>query len=152
MKSILIAALLVSLTACGSSQNENEQDSVPPADTTVTVQPVPVSSDSVRDYLSQSCVADLYAQNPTSQFEFRNASLGYKTANGQPYFVLCGEFRSKAQDQWTEWIPFATIKTAAYEQWQGAPAISYCADTALMRNMMDISPMIQTKMDSLQKQ
>lgn len=69
---------------------------------------------------------------------------------GEKVYLLCGQFRSKTQEKWGEWIPFTTIRTLDYEQWLGDQALHYCRDsTVVWVSDNDLSPALKARLDSL---
>jgi hypothetical protein len=104
-------------------------------------------------YLVRACAADVRKQYPEKEIEFNTSFSGYKSLpSGEKQDFLCGQFRVQERGQWGEWIPFATIKTSGYEQWQGAQASTFCKDEAIVWNSLDdISSSLQTMLESMPK-
>ncbi|QSX35034.1 hypothetical protein JYB87_07390 [Shewanella avicenniae] len=83
--------------------------------------------DETTGFLLKSAAADFVKQRakPTG---FRNIRLGYLRDNeGEPVYLLCGEFSSVETPGNPDWTQFATLKTERYEQWIGGSAEALCA-------------------------
>ena len=73
------------------------------------------------------------------------------TPSGEEQYMLCGEFLPAQQEGDAEWVPFATIKTAGYEQWIGMQAAGFCQHSPVIWDKVgDLSPALQSRLDSLQ--
>jgi hypothetical protein len=74
------------------------------------------------------------------------------TADGAAQYMLCGELSSAKNSGNAERTSFATIKTFGYEQWIGAQAVGLCQrDSIIWNSNNDLSPLLQSRLDSLSK-
>jgi hypothetical protein len=72
------------------------------------------------------------------------------TPSGEKQYILCGEFLPAHEGGKAEWMPFATIKTAPYEQWLGAQAAGFCKGSSVIWDKEpDLSPSLQSRLDAL---
>jgi len=70
-------------------------------------------------YLTSSAGNDFLANSP-GRIEVRNVRFGLRdTTGGRQSYVLCGDFRRRADGDTAQWVPFATVETSKYEQWLG---------------------------------
>jgi len=84
--------------------------------------------DTVVQFLITSASNDFRNHQPPTPIDFRNVKIGYiKSRNNEKIFVLCGEFLSQENKEWTE---FTTIKTSGYEQYLGKT--QYCQDATMI--------------------
>ena len=84
--------------------------------------------DAVVQFLITSASNDFRNHQPPTPIDFRNVKIGYiKSPNNEKTFVLCGEFLSKENKEWTE---FTTIKTSGYEQYLGKT--QYCQNATMI--------------------
>ena len=84
--------------------------------------------DTVVQYLITSASNDFRNHQPPTPIDFRNVKIGYiKAPNNDNIFLLCGEFLSQDNKEWTE---FTTIKTSGYEQYLGKT--QYCQDATMI--------------------
>ena len=84
--------------------------------------------DTVVQFLITSASNDFRNHQPPTPIDFRNVKIGYvKSPNNENIFLLCGEFLSQDNKEWTE---FTTIKTSWYEQYLGKT--QYCQDATMI--------------------
>jgi len=84
--------------------------------------------DTVVEFLITSASNDFSNHQPPTPIDFRNVKIGYiKSLNNEIIFVLCGEFLTRENKEWTE---FTTIKTSGYEQYLGKT--QYCQDATMI--------------------
>jgi len=105
----------------------------------------------VQDSLIEWSVADFSKHGP-SVTGVRNVHIrSQPLANGEPSYLLCGEFRSSSDVQGAEWTDFATIKTdPPYEQWIGSMAKTQCEHaTASTTQPQDLSAVLQARLDAI---
>ena len=103
----------------------------------------------VVDSLIGWAATDFHAQRASRPVRFRAVRSGWvPVPGGGRQYRLCGEYSPSSQGD-AQWIPFATIKTAPYEQWVGGNALTYCNDAALMRDAEDLSARLLRHFDSL---
>ena len=119
--------------------------------THASADPADQAPDEALQFLLSACVSDFNLQNQTTPIQFSTTALGYMTSPaGEKVYLLCGQFRSKTQEKWGEWIPFTTIRTLDYEQWLGDQALHYCRDsTVVWVSDNDLSPALKARLDSL---
>ena len=148
--SLLFLSIVMFSISCQNPANQNTSstDTITQAHSTVTIDDVP---DTVSEFLMLASVKDFKQHNPGRDLDFRNSKIGYKEkSNGEKVFMLCGEFRMKNQEKWSEWSPYTAIKTDPYEQWLGSQAASFLQDTAVVWfNSNDFSAKMKHKFDSL---
>ena len=116
-----------------------------------TARPDPALSselDSSREFLLASAAADFHAHGAPARV--RQVRMGHVVAaDGARRYMLCGEFLATQSQGDAPWTPFATLKTSGYEQWLGAPAASYCGPRIIWDDRDDLSPALQSRLDSL---
>jgi hypothetical protein len=72
------------------------------------------------------------------------------TSEGEPQYLLCGEFLAAQPGGKPVWTPFATIKTSGYEQWNGGQSVHYCRGQSVIWDKQgDLSSLLQSRFDSL---
>lgn len=108
------------------------------------------TSGSVPEDIAQALVAwsstDFTEHGPAVEM-VRNVHVRFETqANGEPSYLLCGQFRAEPE---SEWIHFATIKTDPYEQWIGGSAQSQCERaSAASTPSKDLTTALQAELDT----
>lgn len=103
-------------------------------------------------FLLASAAADFHKNaNPVPE-RFRGVQLGhFKTEGGEEQYVLCGEFLQQSEGAKAKWTPFATVKTASYEQWIGAQSKSFCRHSGMKwEGDPDLSPSLKLRLEALQ--
>jgi len=133
------AALLATLVliACGAA----------PA-TRAEPQPRNASTNAAVEFLLASAAADFKAHRPPYPARVRDVRIGYvMTPDGTRQYRLCGAFLPEGGN--AEWTPFATIRTSPYEQWLGGQAESYCGRPSIVWVEGDLSPALQSRIESL---
>ena len=146
-KVTLILIFVFFIVSCNKSPKEVKLDSVK-IEKAQDSESIITSKDSIINFLISASASDFHKQTGLSNLQFRNSHVGQKTSEtGEKMFLLCGEFKSKSDKNW---IPFATIKTSGYEQWQGSQALNFCKDsTVVWDNKNDLSQLVQKKLVSL---
>lgn len=111
----------------GSSKAISENESIP---------------DTIVQFLITSASKDFRNHQPPTPIDFRNVKIGYiKSINNEKTFILCGEFLSQENKEWTE---FATIKTSGYEQYIGKT--QYCQDATMVLTGKNLSIELRNKL------
>lgn len=91
--------------------------------------------DSVVQFLIISASDDFHTHQPPSAIDFRNVKIGYLLSKeNEKIFLLCGEFLSQENKEWTE---FTTIKTSGYEQYLGKT--QYCQEATMVLTDKNLS-------------
>ena len=61
-------------------------------------------------------------------------------------YVLCGDFRRRAEGDTAQWVPFATVEGTTYEQWLGETG--YCQTVSGAWNAADsLTTLLQRALD-----
>ena len=98
--------------------------------------------DTVVRFLITSAADDFRNHQPPTPIDFRNVKIGYiKSPNNEKIFILCGEFLSQENTEWTE---FTTIKTSGYEQYLGKT--QYCQDATMVLTDENLSVELKNKL------
>jgi len=98
--------------------------------------------DSIVQFLITSASKDFRNHQPPTPIDFRNLKIGYlKSPNSEKMFVLCGEFLSQENKEWTA---FTTIKTYGYEQYLGKT--QYCQDAIMVLTDESLSVELKNKL------
>lgn len=142
----LVIATLV-LAGCSTAPaTRSESPALSP--TPVVAPPQKGSIDPVVAFLLASAATDFHTHGPSGSIRFRDVRVGHLTTpSGEEQHMLCGQYLSEGK---TEWMPFATIKTSGYEQWNGAQAESFCQRSSINWDKAgDLSSLLQTRLDSL---
>lgn len=122
LKIITIIFIISAFVSCNSYKKEEGKDS------SSSISESKIIPDTVVQFLISSASDDFRNHQPTIPIDFRNVKIGYiKSSNNEITYVLCGEFLSKENKEWTE---FATIKTSGYEQYIGKT--NYCQDATMV--------------------
>ena len=131
----LIAALL--LAGC---------DRTPAARDATLAAAAAAAPDSVVEYLLASAAGDFHAHGPRPS-RFREVRLGQVVNDqGEKQYLLCGSVLPSGEGgKAGAWIPFATIKTSAYEQWIGGHPL--CQSQAVTWQDEDLSGALQRRVE-----
>lgn len=142
---VLLAILVV--TACNTAPS-TRSESPAASPTAVVAPPQKESIDPVVAFLLASAATDFHTHGPSGPLRFRDVRVGhFTTSSGEEQHMLCGQFLSEGK---TEWMPFATIKTSGYEQWNGDQAESFCQRSSITWDKAgDLTSLLQTRLDSL---
>lgn len=98
--------------------------------------------DSVTQFLITSASNDFRNHQPPTPIDFRNVKIGViKSQNNEKTFVLCGEFLSQENREWSE---FATVKTSGYEQYFGKT--QYCQDATMVLTDENLSAELKNRL------
>ena len=98
--------------------------------------------DTVVQFLITSASSDFRNHQPPTPIDFRNVKIGYiKSPNNEKIFILCGEFLSQENKEWTA---FTTIKTSGYEQYLGKT--HYCQDATMVLTDESLSVELKNKL------
>lgn len=110
-----------------------------------------VSLDSIVASLLAAAATDFHTHRPPDPVRFRGVRIGHvMTSRGDAQYLLCGEFLPAQEGANAEWTPFATIKTAPYEQWIGPQAAGLCQNASVIWDEVgDLSSSLQSRLDSL---
>jgi hypothetical protein len=108
------------------------------------------SIEQVVQFLLKSAATDFHTQGRADSIRFRDVRIGHvMTSSGAEQYMLCGQFL-RAPEGKAEWIPFVTIKTSGYEQWNGAQAAGFCERQSVIWDKQgDLSSALQSRFDSL---
>ncbi len=148
MQKIIILFLMITLTiSCNRSRKGTdtfkELDVKKESNNDATY----IVPDSINDFLILACLSDLKKQSHLSNIQFRDSYIGFKVSETRErHFFLCGQFKAEPKQIW---IPFATIKTLGYEQWQGVQSSAFCQDSTVVWSTNDLSKSLQEKLVSL---
>lgn len=108
------------------------------------------SKDTPLEFLLTAAAADFHAQHPSHTINFRKVHIGHvMTPGGEKQYMLCGQFLTARAEDKGGCAPFVTIKTSGYEQWLGDQAATFCKRPSILREKGDLSPLLQTRFDSL---
>lgn len=103
--------------------------------------------DSITDFLISAAVSDFKKQSHLSNIQFRDSRIGCQVSETKDkHYFLCGQYKPATEQNW---IPFATIKTMGYEQWQGGQSSTFCEDSTVVWSANDFSKSLQEKYTSL---
>ena len=109
------------------------------------------STDTPLQFLLNAAASDFHSQHAPHTIQFRKVRAGHiTTPDGQTQYLMCGQFLQAQPKDKSEWAPFVTIKTSGYEQYLGEQAASFCERPALVWDDRDLSPLLQTRFDSLE--
>ena len=146
-----LAALLGTLVLAGCSTPVTRNESHPASPTPVqTPELQKAATDPVVEFLLRSAATDFHTHNRSGSVRFRDVRLRHvKTPSGEDQYMLCGQFQPMQEADKSEWMPFATIKTSGYEQWNGAQAEGFCKGTSVKMEVGDLSSSLQSRLDSL---
>lgn len=129
--------LFMSAIICCNSNNKSETE-----DSSTAISENDGIPDTVVQFLITSASNDFRNHQPPTAIDFRNVKIGYvKSPNNEKTFVLCGEFLSQENKEWTE---FATIKTSGYEQYLGKT--QYCQDATMVLSDENLSVELKNKL------
>lgn len=109
------------------------------------------SIDPVVQFLLTAAATDFHTHRQSDPVRFRDVRIGHvMTPSGAEQYMLCGEFLPEQEGGKAEWMPFATIKTSGYEQWNGAQAAGFCQHSSVIWDKEgDLSSSLQSRLDSL---
>ncbi|HEY9165076.1 MAG TPA: hypothetical protein VIS48_02830 [Candidatus Kryptonia bacterium] len=138
------------LTACSTAPAASIQSQAVSQTQGVTPDSQKASIDSVIQFLITSAATDFYNYGP-HPISFRDVHIGhFITPSGEKQYMLCGQFLPAQKEGNGNWTPFVTIKTSGYEQYIGAQAAAFCQEVSvLLDKERDLSPLLQTRYDSL---
>ena len=138
------------LAACSTGPaTRNESKSASPTQAPAA-EPRKESIDSIEQFLVTSAVTDFHTHTRSGSVRVRDVRLGHiTTSNGEAQYMLCGEYLlEQAGGEKTEWMPFATIKTSGYEQWNGGQAEVFCKRSSITWDKEDLSSALQSRLDA----
>ena len=108
------------------------------------------SKDTPLEFLLTASAADFHARHPSHTINFRKVHIGhFLTPGGEKQYMLCGQFLTVRAEDKGGWAPFVTIKTSGYELWLGDQAGTFCKRRSILWEKGDLSPLLQTRFDSL---
>ena len=116
-----------------------------------TPEPPKASIDPVVQFLLTAAATDFHTHSRSDSVRFRDVRIGHViTPSGTEQYMLCGQFQLAQAGSKAEWIPFATIKTSGYEQWNGREAEGFCQRSSVIWDKEgDLSSSLQSRLDSL---
>ena len=127
----------ISAIICCNSNNKAETK-----DSSTAISENESIPDTVVQFLITSASKDFRNHQPPTPIDFRNVKIGYlKSPNSEKMFVLCGEFLSQENKEWTA---FTTIKTYGYEQYLGKT--QYCQDAIMVLTDESLSVELKNKL------
>lgn len=136
LKAFAFIVFMTAFTCCNSNKK---------ADTKVSSSAIFENEnipDSVVQFLINSASTDFRTHQPPTPIDFRNVKIGYiKSPNSEKTYLLCGEFLSQENKEWTE---FTTIKTSGYEQYLGKT--QYCQDATMVLTDENLSVELKKKL------
>jgi hypothetical protein len=147
MKKIIVLFLMITLTiSCNKSTKKADTSLKSDVKKDYNTDSKYIVPDSIAEYLISACVSDIKKQKHLSNIQFRQSRVGYNVSkNKEKHYFLCGEFKADPEQVW---IPFATLKTEGYEQWQGGQSLTFCQDSTIIWNDRNFSKLIQEKLTS----
>ena len=154
LTTITLMIFAVLLSSCNSASDKKNADRPPiNVDTTRASAQEMADADSAARWLIEASAGDFTRQRASIPAAFRKVQIRYAiTPDSLKQYLLCGELLSEGSQGKDEWIPFATIKTSAYEQWIGSQALGYCNGAKIVSYLSnDYSSALQRKIDSLQE-
>lgn len=138
MRHLVVLTTMLIVLACGSAPPARNQ-----------TQPQDASTGATVAFLLTSAATDFRSHPPPLPVRFRKVRSGYvTTSDGARQYRLCGEFLPSNEGGTGEWIAFATIKTAPYEQWLGGQALGFCKDASMTWDKKDLSADLQGRVNS----
>jgi hypothetical protein len=108
------------------------------------------SADEIKEYLLTSAADDFHTTIKSGPVRVRDVHFGNaKNPDGTNQFRLCGEFLAEKKDAKAEWMPFVTLKTSGYEQYNGGQTSNWCKKGSFIPDKEgDLSAKLQTKRDA----
>jgi hypothetical protein len=148
----LLLGLLLALASCGG-----EADIPPESATPASPGQAPIiradTAASIADSLIAFATGDFDEHGPLPD-TVRTVRLGsIAVADGASQYMLCGEFLAASPDGAGEWSPFATIKTARYEQLVGGQAASVCSQPSLTWDIElgELTAALQSRLNAIRR-
>ena len=136
LKAFALIVFMAAIISCNSNNKAETKDSSTEISENVSI------PDSVVQFLITSASNDFRNHQPPTPIDFRNLKIGYlKSPNSEKMFVLCGEFLSQENKEWTA---FTTIKTSGYEQYLGKT--QYCQDAIMVLTDESLSVELKNKL------
>ena len=147
----LAVLFALGLAACSTAPATRKQPQAASPTQAPAPEPQEASIDSVVQFLLTAAANDFHTHRPPDPVRFREVRLGHAvTPGGQERYMLCGQFLPAQEGDKAEWTPFATIKTAGYEQWIGSQAVGFCQGPSVKWDQVgDLSSWLQSRLDSL---
>ena len=122
LKTFAFIFFISAIVCCNSKNKAQAKDSATAISENESI------PDTVVQFLVTSASNDFRNHQPPTPIDFRNVKIGYiKSPNNEKTFVLCGQFLSEENKEWTE---FTTIKTSGYEQYLGKT--QYCQNATMI--------------------
>ena len=148
MKNIIILFLMITLiNSCDNSTKTTDTSIKLEVKKDYNTDSKYIVPDSIVEFLISACVSDLKKQKHLSNIQFRDSRVGRNVSDIEEIqYFLCGEFKAEPEQVW---IPFATIKTVGYEQWQGGQSSTFCQDSTVVWTERDLSKLLSKKLISL---
>jgi len=136
LKAFALIVFMAAIISCNSNKKGDTNVSSTEISENVSI------PDSVVQFLITSASKDFRNHQPPTPIDFRNLKIGYlKSPNSEKMFVLCGEFLSQENKEWTA---FTTIKTYGYEQYLGKT--QYCQDAIMVLTDESLSVELKNKL------
>lgn len=136
LKAFTFIVFMSVIISCNSNNKTETKDNSTPISENESI------PDTVVQFLITSSSNDFRNHQPPTPIDFRNVKIGYiKSPNSEKTFLLCGEFLSQENKEWTE---FTTIKTSGYEQYLGKT--QYCQDATMVLTDKNLSVELKSKL------
>lgn len=136
LKAFAFILLMSAIICCNTTDKRDTKDS------STTISEYESIPDTVVQFLITSASNDFRDHQPPTPIDFRNVKIGYiKSENNEKTFVLCGEFLSQQENEWTA---FTTIKTSGYEQYLGKT--EYCQNATIVLSDENLSVELRNKL------
>lgn len=136
LKACAFIVFMVSIMYCTSNEKAETKSS------STAISEKESIPDSVVQFLIISASNDFHIHQPPTPIDFRNVKIGYiKSTNSEKTFLLCGEFLSQENKEWTA---FTTIKTSGYEHYIGKTI--YCQDATMVLTDENLSVELKNKL------
>lgn len=136
LKNFAFIFFMAAIISCNSNNKTETKDSSKVISENESI------PDTVVQFLITSASKDFRNHQPPTPIDFRNVKIGYtKFNNNEKTYILCGEFLSQENKEWTE---FATIKTSGYEQYIGKS--QYCQNAIMILTDDKLSVELKNKL------
>lgn len=136
LKAVAFIVFMAAISCCNANKKADTKDSSTAISANESI------PDTVVQFLITSASNDFRNHQPPTPVDFRNVKIGYiKSPNNVNIFILCGEFLSQENKEWTA---FTTIKTSGYEQYLGKT--KYCQDATMVLTDEKFSTELKNKL------
>jgi hypothetical protein len=144
LKTGVSLAFLAILLSCNTRPNK-ELSKNNPSNTSTKSERINSIPNPVIQFLIHSAATDFNEHHPPTAIDIRNVKAGYISSGKDTIYLICGEFLSKEENNW---IQFVTIKTSGYEQYIGDNM--YCQKATFQKTGDDkLSGEIKEKLNAL---